>query len=99
MRQFVELPEVWRIEFMVPDFCTYFDIGYLPRAVALFESLQANSPGSRLFAVCMDSESYTTLVQMNLPGLIPVAREKFEDGDTELSSLAASRSVVEYYFT
>ena len=84
---------------MVPDFCTYFDIGYLPRAVALFESLQANSPGSRLFAVCMDSESYTTLVQMNLPGLIPVARAEFEDGDTELSSLAASRTVVEYYFT
>ena len=98
-KPFAEIPEVGRIELMVPDFCTYFDIGYLPRAVALFESLQENSPGSRLFAVCMDSESYTTLVHLNLPGFVPVRREEFEDGDSELSSLAGSRTVVEYYFT
>jgi hypothetical protein len=84
---------------MTPDFCTYFDAGYLPRALALYESLQQYAPKSRLFVVCMDFESFDTVVQLDLPGLVAVSRTEFEANDAELASLAASRTVVEYYFT
>jgi len=84
---------------MAIDFCTYFDVGYLPRAVALFESLQQHAPGSKLFAVCMDDAAFSAVAQLGFDDFIPVSRERFEQGDDELSVLAASRTTVEYYFT
>jgi len=84
---------------MVTDFCTYFDVGYLPRALALHESLRKHAPGSRLHAVCMDDESFETLTRLAVPDLLPIRRSDFEVGDTALVATQAARTVVEYYFT
>ena len=84
---------------MKPDFCTYFDSGYLPRALALYASLLKHSPGSRLFAVCMDANSFEVLNRLNLPDLVPIRRTDFEQDDEALVATSRTRSVVEYYFT
>lgn len=47
----------------------------------------------------MDDEAFSTLHRLALPGLVPISRADFERDDEALSSLARSRTVVEYYFT
>jgi hypothetical protein len=80
-------------------FCTYFDSHYLPRGLALYESLKRHSAGFRLWALCMDQACYRTLREMNLPENEPIALEEFERGDGELLCARRNRSAIEYYFT
>jgi hypothetical protein len=47
----------------------------------------------------MDTASYKTLRQLNLPNLQLIALEDFERGDTELLQAKRNRTPVEYYFT
>jgi hypothetical protein len=80
-------------------FCTYFDHYYLSRGLALHHSLMQHCPSFKLWVVCMSSECYDTLINMNLPNLIPISQEQFEEGDSKLVSTKGNRSRVEYYFT
>jgi hypothetical protein len=80
-------------------FCTYFDSRYLPRGLALYESLCRHAPGARLHVLCMDDVAFAALTEMALPGLVPIRLDDFEAGDEGLRAAKANRSVVEYYFT
>jgi hypothetical protein len=84
---------------MSHTFCTYFDVNYLPRALALYESLQAHAPECPLLAMCMDEEALDKLASMNLPGLVPLSLRDLESFDPELTACRKNRSKVEYYWT
>jgi len=79
--------------------CTYFDQGYLTRAVALYRSLSRFHANLHWFMFCMDEESVRVIQALQLPGVTVVSRPQLEAADPELAAAAASRSVVEYYFT
>ena len=80
-------------------FCTYFDRAFLSRAVALYHSLRARCPEFRLWALCMDAESYDAVVRLALPGLQPVPLAELERHDPDLLRVKDQRSRLEYFFT
>ena len=81
-------------------FCTYFDINYLPRGLALYTSLKRHCRNPFvLWVLCMDDETYQVLAHMALSEVRPVSLAEFESGDDELVAAKSTRSKVEYYFT
>lgn len=80
-------------------FCTYFDSHYLPRALALYRSLQKHCPAFTLWGLCMDTLSYDLLFQMDLSGFHCIRLAEVENEDRSLLDAKRNRSTVEYYFT
>ena len=80
-------------------FCTFFNHNYLPRGLALYHSLRQHAPAFQLWILCMDTITYHTLLQLQLPGIRLIALEDFERGDTALLQAKKNRTVAEYYFT
>jgi hypothetical protein len=80
--------------------CTYFDINYLPRALALYNSLRRHAGRFRLYALCLDDATHAWLSRPDAPeGIVPIALAELEAFDPELLAAKATRSRVEYYFT
>jgi hypothetical protein len=80
-------------------YCTYFDHNYLPRGLALHQSLQQHAPGARLWVLCLSEACYRTLTALNLPNLVARRLADFEAADPELAATRPTRSMIEYYFT
>ena len=80
-------------------FCTYFDLNYLPRGLALYRSLQRVCPSFRLWVLCMDADSHQVLDGLGLSELQLIALEELEQADPELLAVKPHRSRLEYYFT
>ena len=81
------------------NFCTYFDVNYLSRGLALYASLRTHCPHFRLWVLCMDSASFEALQHLRLPGIQAIQLDAFEAGDHQLLEAKKNRSQVEYYFT
>lgn len=84
---------------MTRHFCTYFDVNYLSRGLALYHSLRAHCPRTTLWVLCLDEETVAALNRLRLPGLEPISLKEFEHGDTELIAAKGNRTRIEYYFT
>jgi hypothetical protein len=80
-------------------FCTYFDHRFLPRALAMIESLRRWCPELRVWALCMDDASYRTLCGLRIPGVQAISLEELERSDPELRAARDNRSRLEYFFT
>jgi YHS domain-containing protein len=80
-------------------YCTYFDHNYLSRGLALYYSLQRHAPSARLWVLCLSETCHQILVSLDLPELVPVRLEDFEETDPQLAATKSTRSTVEYYFT
>lgn len=80
-------------------FATYFDVNYLPRAVALYRSLEKHAGPFTLHALCLDQASLDVIARLNLPHLRTVPLATLEAADPELLAVKPTRSIVEYYFT
>jgi hypothetical protein len=80
-------------------YCTFFDHNYLPRGLALYHSLQAHSPGSRLLVLCLSDPCYRTLAALDLPNLVPIQLADFEMANPDVAATRPTRSIIEYYFT
>ena len=80
-------------------YCTYFDIHYLTRALALHRSLRRHSPPFTLWALCLDDEVRAALEALALDDVRPVALAELEAADPELAAVKGTRTKVEYYFT
>lgn len=80
-------------------FCTYFDHRFLPRALALIESLRAWCPEFRLWTLCMDDAACQTMRRLRLPEVEVISLRELEQGDPGLLTVRESRSRLEYYFT
>lgn len=81
-------------------YCTYFDKGYLVRAIALHESLMRHERKPfTLFAVCLDELTRILVDRLKLPGVVTVPLHEIESGDEPLRQARLNRSLVEYYWT
>ncbi len=80
-------------------YCTYFDKNYVVRALALSSSLELYSGPFKLFALCLDSESYQIILQYGTASIVPLKLEDIEKYDQSLFKTKNSRTKIEYYFT
>jgi len=80
-------------------FCTYFDHRFVPRALALIESLRRWCPEFRLWALCMDDAALDTMRRLRLPEVELISLVELEQGDPDLLTAKGSRSRLEYFFT
>jgi len=81
-------------------YCTYFDKGYLVRAIALHASLSKHeSQPFTLYAVCLDELTRILLERLQLPGVSTIPLHEIENGDNELRKARLNRNLVEYYWT
>lgn len=80
-------------------FCTYFDSAYLPRGIALYESLQRHCSSFTLWVLCLDEEVEARLAGLNLPGVVLVNTTILEENIIGLGAARQNRSKAEYYFT
>jgi hypothetical protein len=79
--------------------CTYFDIHYLARGLALFGSLRRHWPAFELWALCLDDETHDVLGRLALPGLRPLRLSELLAADPGLAACRVERSNLAFYFT
>ena len=84
---------------MMRHFCTYCDHRYLPRALAMFESLRLFSPGAILWVLCLNDECFDLIESLEFDGLQAIPLVTLETHDSGLLATKQTRSRVEYYFT
>jgi hypothetical protein len=82
----------------VYNFCTYFDVNYLTRGIALYRSLKAFHD-VRFWVLCLDAGSCSYLKQLDFPDVEIIPLAELEASDLELVAAKANRSTIEYYFT
>jgi len=78
-------------------FCTLFDINYLTRGIAMYESLMRHCNNFHLYIFPFDSKCYKILQSLNLANVTLVSLDEFED--EELLSVKKSRTIGEYCWT
>jgi hypothetical protein len=84
---------------MTHAFCTYFDGRYLPRGLAMIESLERHDRSACLWILALDSESERILSALCRPSWRIVSLGQLESWDPRLLRAKTDRSLVEYYFT
>lgn len=84
---------------MTHEFCTLFDVNYLPRGLVLYRSLERCCPSFRLWVFCMDAASEEALRRLDLPDVRIVALRDLERHDRALLGTKADRTQVEYCWT
>jgi hypothetical protein len=80
-------------------YCTYFDHNYLPRGLALYDSLRRQGGSFELWVLCLSEECEQALQKLELPGLGTISMREFEAGDAPLLAAKQNRSQIEYFFT
>lgn len=81
------------------EYCTLFDASFLPRALALYRSLERCEEDFVLRAVCMDRGSRDLLTHLALPRLRIIDIAEVEAWDSELEAVRPTRSRREYCWT
>ena len=77
--------------------CTLFNVNYLDKGLALYESLEKVSNDFTLYVLAMDDKCYEILADLHLQHVIPIKLEDFEN--EELLKIKPSRSTGEYCWT
>ncbi len=80
-------------------YCSYFDLNYLPRALALHRSLCRHAAPFRLHALCFDAASVQRLRALALPEIEVIEEEELLAAEPGLADARANRSRFEFYFT
>lgn len=81
------------------EFCTLFDVNYLPRGLVLYRSLERHCDDFRLRVFCMDAETKEILERLRLPHLTAIGLDELEAHDSALASVKPTRTQVEYCWT
>ncbi|MEO8603283.1 MAG: hypothetical protein ABI629_11970 [bacterium] len=79
--------------------CTYFDRAYLPRGLALYDSLVQHWGEFELYVLCLDDDTERALRQLALPRLHIVPLAELEAADPALAATRPTRSPIGYYLT
>ena len=82
---------------MTEQYCTMFDVDFLPMGLALYDSLTRHQPEAVLWVLCLDDETARALEAMRLPNARIVRLDEIETG--ELKAVRSSRTRREYYWT
>lgn len=80
-------------------FCTYCDHRYLPRALAMVESLERHFGPFTLWVLALSQECERLLAAIGRPDVRVVPLAALEAFDEGLAVAKRNRSIVEYYFT
>jgi hypothetical protein len=80
-------------------FCTYFDVRYLTRGLALYTSLRKHCPEFHLDILCLDDACRECLSRLSLPASRTLSLSELETADNELLTAKPTRSTREYFFT
>lgn len=80
-------------------YCTFFDSGYLAKALALYESMEKWCEEFRLYALCLDDKAFDVLTERGLRNLVAVSLKDVVEADAELAKARSNRSTGEFYFT
>ena len=81
------------------ELCTYLDLQYLDKGIALFESLAKYLDDFYLRVVCFDDLSFAVVRELGDPRLEAVHVSELERADPELLATRIQRSQVEYMWT
>jgi SAM-dependent methyltransferase len=81
------------------EFCTLFDVNYLPRGLVLYRSLAEECTDFRLRVFCMDEDVKQLLDRLALPRLVPISLAELEAHDPALLAVKPTRTQVEYCWT
>jgi hypothetical protein len=84
---------------MTHAYCTYFDSGYLSRALALIESLRSHGDDATVWVMALDDEVPRRLAELAIPGVEVITVSELEHEVAELAPLKTARTRMEYYFT
>jgi hypothetical protein len=79
------------------NFCTLFNVNYLAKGLALYNSLLKNCPQFHLYIVVFDDVTYQVLSQQRLAHATIITLNNFEND--ELLAVKASRTMAEYCWT
>ncbi len=79
------------------NFCTLFNINYLAKGVALYQSLLKTCPQFHLYIFAFDDLSHKILTEQNLDHATIISLAEFEDEG--LLAVKKTRSVAEYCWT
>lgn len=79
------------------NFCTLFDSNYLPRGLALYESLIKTEEDFFLYVICFDDLAFNILTKLNLDRLKPIQLSDFEN--EALLKVKTERTAGEYCWT
>jgi hypothetical protein len=79
------------------NFCTLFDINFLPRGLTLYSSLKKHMNEFQLFIFAFDDKTEIILKELNLENITVISLKKFEDN--KLLNIKPQRSPLEYCWT
>lgn len=79
------------------NFCTLFDVNYLTRGLAMYESLKKHNDDFHLYIFAFDNITFEILNMMNLTNVTLIALNEFED--ERLLAVKPTRTKVEYCWT
>ena len=79
--------------------CTLFDSNYLPRGLALFNSLEDHTRDFTLWVLCLDKETEYSLKKINSRKVKCIPLNALEKSELNLLEAKNNRGVFEYYFT
>jgi hypothetical protein len=80
-------------------YCTCFDHRYLPRGLALIESLRHHGAYDEVWILCLSDKCFDVLSTLNLAGVRPVRLQELEDKIPGLRDSKATRATIEFYYT
>jgi glycosyl transferase family 8 len=80
-------------------FSSYFDTNYVPRFVALYESLLVHAGDFHVFVLCLDDNALQRVRKCSFVNVTAVSIHEIEEYDPRLLKVMAERSRVEYYYT
>ncbi|MDC1307031.1 hypothetical protein N8Z40_03430 [Pseudomonadales bacterium] len=79
------------------NFCTLFNIKYLTRGVAMYESLSKHCDNFHLYIFCFDNATHEFLSEINMANVTLIELGDFEND--RLLSIKNKRSLAEYCWT
>lgn len=82
---------------MTYNFCTLFDSNYLPKGLALYQSLIDLELDFQLFVLAFDDKCYEILNDLKLQNLVVISLKEFES--PELLAVKPTRTRAEYCWT
>ena len=84
---------------MKRHYCTYFNSGYLPRALVLIESMRQYTSDFTLDILCFDDAVFNFFVNHPIEGVRTERLVDFEARNSDVAETKMKRSKSEYFFT
>ncbi len=83
----------------IANYCSYVDLRYLPRLVALVESIRKFDSTSSIFVLCLDGDTLEHCDRILGESVTTLSLEDLEEAFPELRVAKANRTSMEYVFT